>query len=748
MLLMLLAALLPLAAAAPLASAAAAAESAAADVSSCQAASWSRLPLASSAVPAAAYQPTQSSYYHDWVLKNVLPAAIFGCIAAALLLAFLLWRFVRAACTCMACVRGPRLRGAPAAELLGARRMRWLRWGVVVLAAGVVGGAGFGFSTIQPSLEPAGVEVYKQTKAFVASGLDQASTTLDALSAVDDLAALLEQRAIDLGLEEKQPGVLETISSLRSDASSALSGMRTAVDDVQQDVLDRMDSLQAEWQPKLDKLDVVKNAALYTSYVLIIVGAVGVALGALLACPGLVKGCLPLLLVTLLLAWAAVAASTALLQVGADGCSVVEEKITGELVAAAERQVAAGQGVLSTLGVDNTLALSSYYFHGRGKSATEVLSDLTRLNIPRLLAAANSTTTALLQASALLEASNSTALDPPKMANLPRNLEALAGGLSQLTGNVSALEAALSYAAFAPVYLGIKQYACCDVLNFLGGLWLALLVVGACGAPLTLATFWWLGRMDKLEPKGCCAIYRRSNYAAQHAAAVPELPDKKEGSGEGSEGGLSPRRAASVSLRDKFAAAGGWQRGGANGAVGGTGGDGNDTFRIRSTIYAETTPRASMERSELLPEGSPSAPPMPHSARSLGSSRHGGSAAGGGSQRFGTWAASSALASAPPSARGVPSVRSAPGSTLNTARSSSGLLPAVEALSPLSHAEMPIRSATLADSAAPAELEGGKAAQEAAPPAEPAEQQHGEGGGSALKRAGNALARLKFARHK
>ena len=53
------------------------------------------------------------------------------------------------------------------------------------------------------------------------------------------------------------------------------------------------------------------------------------------------------------------------------------------------------------------------------------------------------------------------------------------------------------------MYLGIKQYACCDVLNFLGGLWLALLVVGACGAPLTLATFWWLGRMDKLEPKGC-----------------------------------------------------------------------------------------------------------------------------------------------------------------------------------------------------------------------------------------------------
>lgn len=36
----------------------------------------------------------------------------------------------------------------------------------------------------------------------------------------------------------------------------------------------------------------------------------------------------------------------------------------------------------------------------------------------------------------------------------------------------SMLEAALSHERFHPVYLSAKQYACCDVLNWLGGLWL------------------------------------------------------------------------------------------------------------------------------------------------------------------------------------------------------------------------------------------------------------------------------------
>jgi len=90
----------------------------------------------------------------------------------------------------------------------------------------------------------------------------------------------------------------------------------------------------------------------------------------------------------------------------------------------------------------------------------------------------------------------------------------------------SGLETALSFPEFNPVYLRAKQYTCCQLLNFLGDLWLGLLVVGCCGLPLTLATFWWLGRLDKLEPRGCvllrCILLLRSAVALLllHAAVA------------------------------------------------------------------------------------------------------------------------------------------------------------------------------------------------------------------------------------
>lgn len=62
-----------------------------------------------------------------------------------------------------------------------------------------------------------------------------------------------------------------------------------------------------------------KNAALYACYTLVIAFSAAVALGVLLSCPGLVKGCTAALLLLILLTWASVAASTAGLKIGSDG---------------------------------------------------------------------------------------------------------------------------------------------------------------------------------------------------------------------------------------------------------------------------------------------------------------------------------------------------------------------------------------------------------------------------------------------
>lgn len=93
----------------------------------------------------------------------MLPPFVFSCIVAALLLAFALWRAIKL-CTCVRCIRGPQRRARAAADTLGARRHRLLQAGVGLLACGMVAGAGYGLSTIQPGLQPRGVDVFEQAK--------------------------------------------------------------------------------------------------------------------------------------------------------------------------------------------------------------------------------------------------------------------------------------------------------------------------------------------------------------------------------------------------------------------------------------------------------------------------------------------------------------------------------------------------------------------------------------------------------
>lgn len=62
-----------------------------------------------------------------------------------------------------------------------------------------------------------------------------------------------------------------------------------------------------------------KNALLYAAYAFIIAAAVGVGLAVALNCPSVASSSLFILLVMLVIAWAAVWASTAGLKVGSDG---------------------------------------------------------------------------------------------------------------------------------------------------------------------------------------------------------------------------------------------------------------------------------------------------------------------------------------------------------------------------------------------------------------------------------------------
>lgn len=48
----------------------------------------------------------------------------------------------------------------------------------------------------------------------------------------------------------------QAIDKFQSDIASAFRGLQSAAADVQHSVLDRMYQLQADWQPRLDRIDI------------------------------------------------------------------------------------------------------------------------------------------------------------------------------------------------------------------------------------------------------------------------------------------------------------------------------------------------------------------------------------------------------------------------------------------------------------------------------------------------------------
>ncbi len=268
--------------------------------------------------------------------------------------------------------------------------------------------------------------------------------------------------------------------------------------------------------------------------------------------------------------------------------------------------------------------------------------------------------------------------------------------------------------------------------------------------------------------RSCCHVYRRADYErfdserGTGGAAAAELPlgDKKDEEAALdalASGGLAAVASAdvSLSLQRKFAAAaaaGALHPAYRDELIAPSRGGRDDTFRI-GVANADGTPAHSArgvaaELSELLPEGTPSAPPL--SARSLNSARYGYGRSSG-VHPVGSWAAAG---SAPTSARGAPGggerpAASAPGSALPSARTASQTSTGMVRLTPAAEALMPPEQQLLASRIASEATMGGPASQAGADAGGGEAGAGGEAsssGGSALKRAGNALARFKWKR--
>lgn len=64
-----------------------------------------------------------------------------------------------------------------------------------------------------------------------------------------------------------------------------------------------------------------------------------------------------------------------------------------------------------------------------------------------------------------------------------------------------------------PLYVEVKRWACCRLLNFVGQLWFAVWLAAMLAVPLAVALLVYIARLDSLPPHGCAPHSHRLSRA-------------------------------------------------------------------------------------------------------------------------------------------------------------------------------------------------------------------------------------------
>lgn len=70
-----------------------------------------------------------------------------------------------------------------------------------------------------------------------------------------------------------------------------------------------------------------------------------------------------------------------------------------------------------------------------------------------------------------------------------------------LIADVSGVHALVEFENVHPLYLSTKELVCCDVVDVVGNLWLAMFMAGWFAAALVLAMMCYIRRLDELPRK-------------------------------------------------------------------------------------------------------------------------------------------------------------------------------------------------------------------------------------------------------
>ena len=301
-------------------------------------------------------------------------------------------------------------------------------------------------------------ELVKRMDAY-----DAAIATLpDPPSSAFDSVTMYLRSAID--------GVSSTLSSIQNELASIVQTSQDGITQAQTEIVDTAYEYIDKYEPQAQTYNTLRAAIMYVLFSLCILFSLLILFAGILTWPAFHSLSIFLFLCLIVVNYALVVAHTVGIKVGSDTCANLEPYILEQVNDAGAQQIL------------------QYYFNGGQGDVRDVVDTSLGIDVDNIIQTINNA-----KADVLAEIQG-VSLSVP----LERQVNESLGLADDIISDINAAVSLVEYDQAYPEYLQVRGFVCCDAIDVVGDLWLAMVLTGGFAFLLTLVACVLVHKFDAL----------------------------------------------------------------------------------------------------------------------------------------------------------------------------------------------------------------------------------------------------------
>lgn len=276
--------------------------------------------------------------------------------------------------------------------------------------------------------------------------------------------------SVNMYLQSAIDDVSSTLSSIQSELDSIVQTSQDGITQAQEEIVDTVYENIDKYEPQAQTYNTLRAAIMYVLFGLCIFFSLVIIVAAFLTWPALHSLSIFLFLCLMVVNYALVVAHTVGIKVGSDTCENLEPYILQQVDDASAQQIL------------------QYYFNGGQGDVRDVVDASLDINVDDIIQTINNAK------SDLLAEIQGVSLSVP----LETQVNASLGLADDIISDINAVVSLLEYEQAYPEYLEIRGFVCCETIDMVGDLWLAMVLTGGFAFILSLFAFVLVHQFDAL----------------------------------------------------------------------------------------------------------------------------------------------------------------------------------------------------------------------------------------------------------